>query len=227
MGKTGSGGVDGDGGRVVSEAACPHCGRVNRVPDWHRGVELTCGGCERVFRRPSATDDRSAGGPAAAAGVFAGEEVRSCPMCGHTFWMQPRLVGKAIRCRKCRREFRVLHSVERAPPSVGANHSPAPSPIHPDRAPEAVASGRDQPEPEAAPMPAAPLVYAGRRRSRPVPRFGELIAVIVGGILAFPVMNLICWWGLAWDPFGMASKLRPGWRWLAPPEFVAPDQALD
>ena len=50
---------------------------------------------------------------------------------------------------------------------------------------------------------------------------GELIAVLVGGLLAFPVSQLICWWGLAWDPFGVARKLRPELQWLAPEHLVA------
>jgi hypothetical protein len=51
--------------------------------------------------------------------------------------------------------------------------------------------------------------------------FGELIAVLVGGVLAFPVSQLVCWWGLDWDPFGVARKLRPELQWLAPEHLVA------
>jgi hypothetical protein len=51
--------------------------------------------------------------------------------------------------------------------------------------------------------------------------FSELIAVLVGGLLALPLSQLICWWGLGWDPFGVARKLRPELQWLAPAHLVA------
>ena len=61
-----------------------------------------------------------------------------------------------------------------------------------------------------------------RRRSRSAGGLGELVAVLVGGLLAFPATQLICWWGLDWDPFGVAARLRPELRWLAPDHLLPP-----
>lgn len=176
--------------------ACPHCGRQFRVVPAVMGHTIRCRGCERMFVVPAdglPAQARMAAAPgpdAALAGMFEGTAVRSCPTCGHTFAMQPRLAGKAIRCRKCRSTFRVLHEEERVPPAEGA------------RLAEAVRPSRDY-------------------LSGHVGGVAELIAVLVGGLLAFPASQLICWWGMDWDPFGVARKLRPELQWLAPEHLVA------
>jgi hypothetical protein len=222
--------------------ACPHCGRqFQALPDV-LGTTIRCRGCRQTFQvsldlppQASRSPERpTANPPAAAEGVFAGSAVRSCPQCGHTFSMQPRLEGKAIRCRKCRSTFRVLSQVERAPGPEGAMPPPVPPP---PPAPTAATHG-DHRDPvdqfdeddafDHAPREInmwPPVAVPGpwlRRRSRSAGGLGELVAVLVGGLLAFPATQLICWWGLDWDPFGVAARLRPELRWLAPDHLLPP-----
>lgn len=231
---------------------CPHCARQFRALPDVLGRTILCRGCRQPFRVPAgepAQRDRPASIATAAEGVFAGMSVRSCPMCGHTFSMQPRLAGKTIRCRKCRSRFRVLHEAERAPPAEGAIRAeparPAAGQSPPDHGlketPTASHDARDDAgdlveeqvvaeggasdgsmwPPEAVASSWRP--HAGGAHDGGI---GMLIAVLVGGLLAFPVSQIVCWWGMRWDPFGVARKLRPELRWLAPADLVtdSPDR---
>ena len=224
--------------------ACPHCGRQFRALPDVLGTTIRCRGCRQTFqvsldlppqasRSPERPTDNP---PAAAEGVFAGAAVRSCPQCGHTFSMQPKLEGKAIRCRKCRSTFRVLSLLGRASTAEGAISPTAPAPaaatngdlrdpdpgdpIDPvDHVVEDDASDHAPRETDLWPPVAAPVPW---RRRRSAGGLGELVAVLVGGLLALPVTQLICWWGLDWDPFGVATRLRPEFRWLSPDHLLPP-----
>ncbi len=157
--------------------------------------------------------------------------------------MQPRLAGKAIRCRKCRSTFRVLNEAERETAVEGVRLPEAVRPsggLRPAEREdsEPTAPRTDAPEDAGDVINSAEAEQADRSLWPPgvssFPRrlnrrsssgssggFGELIAVLVGGVLAFPVSQLVCWWGLDWDPFGVARKLRPELQWLAPEHLVA------
>jgi DNA-directed RNA polymerase subunit RPC12/RpoP len=208
---------------------CPHCGRSFRAVPAVMGRTIRCRRCERAFVVP--VDGRQAApGVAtaaakeiAASGVFEGTAVRSCPTCGHTFAMQPRLAGKAIRCRKCRGTFRVLHEEERVPPAEGARPAEdvqnGASDVVSERG--STAADRDD-EPMGMPVEATFPPRPNRRfSSGGFGGDGELIAVLMGGLLALPISQIIFWWGLGWDPFGVARKLRPELQWLAPEHLVA------
>lgn len=225
--------------------SCPHCDRVFRGQAAILGKTIRCRGCRGVFRvprdpltvpqaRPGFADGTGAAAnqPMAIADVVAGKAVRSCPACGRTFTMQPKFARRSIRCRGCRTPFHVPAETEPArsglvasavgdragaapgnrPPQPGSmTRRPPPLPTADAGSDDAGDIVDDPPPGETVPSVVRPAVSGAATHG-----VVELIAVIVGGVCAFPVTQLILWWGFHKDPLQIAERLPPDLRWIAP-----------
>lgn len=233
----------------MSVMACPHCDRMFLARPDIVGRKIRCRGCRNAFRIPDADEPAApaqplAGGhwpapPIALERVIDGRDVRSCPTCGHTFGMQSEYEGKSIRCRSCRSTFRVATLAKRQPQAGGDSRqqpgdSPQPRPWSPPPAPRPSASPGPRPTvfedigdfvdelAAGEPCPPAenrPHVAAPRPASESV---AQVIAVVLGGLTALPITQLLLWWVFLQDPLRLAPALPPSWQWLAPAELRLP-----
>jgi hypothetical protein len=46
-----------------------------------------------------------------------------------------------------------------------------------------------------------------------------VLSVLLGGVCALPISQLILWWGFRQDPFRLAAMLPADYRWIAPDQF--------
>lgn len=103
--------------------ACPHCDRMFHATPAILGKLIRCRECRRNFRVPTDPSTAELGREpdepqreilVAVECVVQGVDARRCPACGRTFAMQPKFVGKRIRCRGCRVPFVVVESTRAA-----------------------------------------------------------------------------------------------------------------
>jgi hypothetical protein len=47
----------------------------------------------------------------------------------------------------------------------------------------------------------------------------SLIGIVMGGVVALPVTQMILWWGLRRDPLGLAAMLPEALRWITPDQL--------
>jgi uncharacterized protein YbaR (Trm112 family) len=193
----------------VDILACPHCNRSFVETPAVRGKTIRCRGCREVFHTPQDTttvrpgpaspNAVDTGFPLLAVACFVdGCDARRCPACARTFLMRPTFLGKTIRCRGCKVSFRVEATpttLDEASDIVEAGHDDAR--VAPAVRPQAVAYARD---PSASPL-------AG------------MVAVVLGGVCALPITQLILWWGFDKDPMKLAAALPQAIQWLAPGHF--------
>ncbi len=130
--------------------ACPHCDRLFHLTPEVLGKKIRCRGCRQVFHVPRDTTSvplaaSVASGqaaqaeppiPVAIATVENGRDVRSCPTCGRMFGMKPALIGKTIRCRRCKVNFLVeATSPASSEPAAPASPAAQPQPVRHFHAP--------------------------------------------------------------------------------------------
>lgn len=171
-----------------------------------RGKTIRCRRCREAFHIPQDTTTvrpvpaspnapEMGGLPLAVACFVDGCDARRCPACSRTFLMRPTFIGKTIRCRGCKVSFRV-----EATPAILDEESDVidawqdDARVAPAVRPEGVAYARG---PSASPL-------AG------------MVAVVLGGVCAMPITQLILWWGFDKDPMKLAAALPQAIRWLAP-----------
>lgn len=101
--------------------ACPHCDRMFHATPVILGKAIRCRECRQTFRVPADPATAELGPETkvpqpeilvAVECVVQGVDARRCPACSHTFSMQPKFVGKRIRCRGCRTPFVVLATTQ-------------------------------------------------------------------------------------------------------------------
>jgi len=51
---------------------------------------------------------------------------------------------------------------------------------------------------------------------------GSAVAIVLGGVLAMPLAQLILWWGLGRDPMKFANKVPSALQWAVPPTLLHP-----
>lgn len=236
----------------MSVMACPHCERMFLTRPDVVGRTIRCRGCRNVFRIPDADEaaaparplagERWPPAPAALERVIDGRDVRSCPTCGHTFAMQPEYEGKSIRCRSCRSTFWVATTAGRRPLAGGDNRQ---QPVEQRQPGHWSAPPPPRPRPSSGPRPVIfedigdiveklapgePCPLAEARTHVAVPRAAreaaaQVVAVVLGGLTALPLTQLILWWAFHQDPLHLAPALPVSWRWLAPPDLQLPAAA--
>lgn len=226
--------------------ACPHCDRMFNADPAIYGKAIRCRGCRKPFLIPADPKTAELGPdrgepqpevPVAIECVIEGVDARECPSCGRTFSMQPRFVGKKIRCRGCRGPFVVAATTRKASP-----------PAAPERRPVATPEQKEsvQPVPAAEPEQAAvepPVIYEDggevldvvpvdvpvlvavrprrmpRGRAKKVAALAPLIAVVLGGLTALPVTQIILWWGMGVDPMKIGRAMPPSLKGVVPAKF--------
>jgi hypothetical protein len=147
--------------------------------------------------------------------------------------MRASLAGRPIRCRGCKTMFRIGQSeavgsakapVVRAPPvpySSTAAAPPVPS-ASAHRGKLAVHATVDDigdvvegPQgDECGPSVVRPRGGGARNHSGGV--VTTALSVLLGGVCALPISQLILWWGFRQDPFETVKMLPPAMRWIAP-----------
>lgn len=219
---------------------CRGCARIFHVPKDTTNVPLG----PAVGAADGGHEEAPA--PVAIASVREGRDVRSCPGCGRTFAMKPELAGKTIRCRDCKAPFRVTASgdgqvgAELARPPAAPAPQPAGGPpplrppyLQPPPLPSAVSAAAPAPatvSPDVGEVlgdlqPGEQVASVVRPRNHP-PKTGSgnealasLIAVVLGAMCAPPVAQLILWWIIQQDPFGIGPALPDSLEWMAPEQF--------
>lgn len=179
-----------------------------------------------------------------------GQDARSCPACGRTFEMKPGLEGKIIRCRGCKKPFRIAETQVTAQgrpqanmiqkPLHGYTVPPKPSDNKPTQERRNAARKRlleemdvsdllathtpdgQAPPPENA--PANPVNSATPAESARV----QVLAMILSGLIAATLTIAVLWYGFGSDPFNLFKAPPPPEAVdLAPPPTAtepAPDQ---
>ncbi len=232
--------------------ACPHCDRMFHATPALFGKAIRCRQCRKPFRIPSDPakaelgPDRGEPQPQiliAVECIIDGADARQCPSCGRAFSMQPRFVGKKIRCRGCRMPFVVAATTGMAaPPAVTLRRSAAKPSEEAAAQPPRVEPPTPAAEPElgateppivyedsgdvldVAPMDEAVLVAVRprglvRRRANTVEALPLVIAVVLGGLTALPVTQLILWWGLGLDPLKIGRAMPRSLKGIVPVKF--------
>lgn len=218
---------------VGKRIRCRGCARVFGIPK-----ESPLDPASRV----AGPSHPSAGGgdpiPFAAAAVIDGIDVRVCPCCGRAFAMKPAFAGKAVRCRSCRTLYRV--AAAGGDPSRRQGSDGAPIPDRPDSAVAASSLASDDrrselsvsskgtvpPSEDAGDVvpdtdggvdcPAAVRAPLPARMGPEPTALGTVVAIVLGGVTALPVTQLILWWAIGQDPFRIAKKLPTIIQWTAP-----------
>jgi hypothetical protein len=182
---------------------------------------------------PAARSGDSETLPLALACSVNGRDCRSCPTCGRVFEMHANLAGKAIRCRGCESSFRIGSSEPvglAKTPAVHASASPCSSPAAAAPVPSVMTQREDSASnatdddigdvlaapqgDECVPSVVRPRRVAARSRSGGV--LATLVSVVLGGVCALPISQLILWWGVRQDPLNTVKMLPPALRWIAP-----------
>lgn len=194
--------------------ACPHCTRLFRVANEVLGKTIRCRGCRQAFHVPA---DRAGIGPGSKKNsegcddsdslpvayqcVIGDRDARQCPECSRSFLMKPAFVGKTIRCRGCKASFR-----------VAATEDTLPSPMVSDDVGEVMPN---PPADERVLHAVRPCYAQSVQRHSSSPMAG-LVAVVLGGLCALPMTQLILWWGFAKDPMKLAGSIPHALQWLVP-----------
>jgi hypothetical protein len=190
----------------VEILACPHCNRSFAETPALRGKTIRCRGCRQPFQVPLDTTAllsmpvapgavESASFPLAIACFMGGRDARRCPACARTFFMRPTFIGKTIRCRGCKVSFRV----EATPAML-------------DDVGDVIEAGQHDAQVVAA-VRSQPVAYAPGLSAGPL---AGIVAVVLGGVCALPITQLILWWGFDKDPMKLAAALPRAIQWLAP-----------
>lgn len=208
--------------------ACPHCDRLFQVTPVALGKKIRCRGCRGIFHVPHDTTSVPLGPigpqeslsgldeslpPLAIPCVIDGQDARSCPQCGRTFWMKESFAGKTIRCRGCKVTFRVRATE----PAIAERAQPKATPIQSNGA-AAPPRPLQPPSPSVAPPPQPVLpptifedmgdllddLLPGEQvpsvvRPRRIPTLSAppsnpavtMIAIVFGGFCALPVTLII------------------------------------
>lgn len=181
--------------------------------------------------------------PVAIVCVADGRDARRCPACSREFLMKPAFAGKTIRCRGCKAPFRVKATPPAdRPPSAPAETNPECSPqrsVSLPVSPRATAA----PEEAAAPANPRPMIFedigdvledlrpgeriasvirpknAAALARRNAEALASVIAIVFGGVCGLVLTQLILWWVMGKDPFGIAPSLPGFLRWMAPQHF--------
>ena len=171
--------------------------------------------------------------PLALACSVKGRDCRSCPTCGRVFEMRDNLSGKAIRCRGCESSFRIGSSEpggSAKTPVVHDTASPCSSPAAAASVPSVMTQREDYAsnatDDDIGDVLASrqgdehvPSVVRPRRvgaRSRSGGGLATVLSILLGGVCALPISQLILWWGLRQDPLNTVKILPPALRWIAP-----------
>jgi len=192
--------------------ACPHCLRLFHATPAALGKKIRCRGCRQIFHVPRDTSSVPLGAAVHAAAngdeprvaiacVKNGRDTRRCPQCAREFLMKPAFVGKTIRCRGCKASFR-----------VAATEYTLPSPMVSDDV------GKVMPNPPANErvLHAVRPCYAQLVQRHSNSPMAGLVAVVLGGLCALPMTQLILWWGFAKDPIKLAGSIPHALQWLVP-----------
>jgi predicted Zn finger-like uncharacterized protein len=194
--------------------ACPHCQRLFHVSVEALGKTIRCRGCRQTFYVPvdvtrvgfmssaTPTSGQASLLPIAIECFVDEKDARCCPACRRTFLMKASFVGKTIRCRSCKMPFQVMATEPSIPSKavcadIGDVVSDTPSGQH---VPEVI-------------RPRHPVAASGAA----VGGAAGLIAIILGGVCALPVTQLILWWGFDQDPMKLAGHVPQIMQWLVPP----------
>ena len=213
--------------------ACPHCDRIFRGTHAVLGKKIRCRGCRQIFHVPKDTssvpfgrasvvvagDNDEKEPPLAVTCIFNGRDARCCPECGRTFAMKAAFVDKVIRCRGCKIAFRVAATDHGfVVPAIPG--SPAAPPL---QASAAISEDSGDILEEPRPGEEIASVVRPRRSYEHCQRHSSLVAtlfaIVIGGMLALPITQLILWWIFHKDPFAIAGLLPDALRWIAPSQF--------
>lgn len=236
----------------VEVLACPHCDRMFHAAPAILGKAIRCRGCRKPFRIPADPEsaelsplpgDREPESLTAIECVIDGVDARECPACGRAFSMQPRFVGKKIRCRGCRVPFvvaatspkaasiavserRPVSKVEKKMAAQPARAALPTSVSEPDQtvAEPPVISADVGEVLDVVPMdePVLAAVRPGRlprRQANTTEVLAPVIAVVMGGLMALPVTQLILWWGLGLDPLKIGRAMPQSLKGVVPVKF--------
>jgi hypothetical protein len=233
---------------VVEVLACPHCERMFNAAPVILGRTIRCRGCRKPFQIPQdpSTAQHGAESPrpqpvvsVAIECVIDGHDARRCPSCDRAFVMQPRFVGKTIRCRGCRMPFLVAAgstqatsrpTSQNAAPAAASVVSPKPQaalatePATDEVLREGVVHDDSGDVLEALPSEEPVLVavrprHIAKRRHKQVPAVLTLAAIVLGGVTALPATQLILWWAFSIDPLHVGRAMPPMLKVVVPVKF--------
>jgi hypothetical protein len=160
-----------------------------------------------------------------------------CPKCKSNLRVPERGEPDSIvRCPRCHRKF-ARHELVPVPVSVGlpgddsANESdwqydvPSESPAVPDadqKNPNQKSEVRRRRYYSRTRLPKnAPPVKKRRRSRKPKTKLtrGDFVKIVLGGLIAFPVAQLILWWGFHRDPLGWGPRVYQTVPFIVPREL--------
>ena len=159
-----------------------------------------------------------------------------CPRCRDEVTVPAKATPRAlVRCPLCLEEYLLAEALAEMPPAlliVGDEMDEEPALIGAGAA--AAEAGRgygeaggfgggvfDSSAPAgAAVTPARTAVKAGARpRRKEKSALGEMVKIVLGGVVGLSIGLLVLWWGLRKDPLKLGPRVSPYAPWIVPAEF--------